>query len=63
LLLAKIITTITLSADKIQRPLNQPFIAPNSHENPAWHREQGVSGPWPWEKKPPWLFLFSSFPN
>jgi hypothetical protein len=44
--LAKIITSITLRADKFKdRPLNQPLIAPNSHENPEQHSQQGMSNP------------------
>jgi hypothetical protein len=40
-----------LSTSEIQnRPLSQSLIAPNSHKNPVLHRQQGVSGLWPWEK-------------
>jgi hypothetical protein len=50
MLLAKLTTAITLGTDKIQRltlelKANQPLIAPNSCENPAWQNQQGVSSP------------------
>jgi hypothetical protein len=40
------------------RSLNQPLIASNSHENPMWQNQQGMSGP---GKKAPMLFLFFFF--
>jgi hypothetical protein len=46
LLLAKIITAITLGADKIQKlTFKSAIIAPNSHKNPMQHSQQGMSGP------------------
>jgi hypothetical protein len=59
LLLAKIITTITLGVDRIQRlTIKSPLIAPNSHKNPAWHSQQSMPGS---GKKAPWLLLFFLF--
>jgi hypothetical protein len=62
LLLAKIITAITLGADKIQKlTFKSAIIAPNSHKNPMQHSQQGMSGP---VGKNPWpsLSLFFAFP-
>jgi hypothetical protein len=40
-------------------PLNQPLIAPNSHENPSWHSQEGM---FTQGKKPSGHFtLFFSF--
>jgi hypothetical protein len=55
-------TTITLGAHKIQRlTLNQSLIAPNSHKNPTWYNQQGMSGPG--GKKPLAISLSFFSPN
>jgi hypothetical protein len=59
LILAKIITTITLGADKFKDlPLSQVLITFNSQENPVRHSQQSMSGLWPWKKSPMAISFF-----